>query len=177
MNDQGSNGAAPQPAITKFMAAIFEDDERAAQGERAVLSLKREGTLSVCGIAVVARGPAGQLSMIVAPNGPSTEALTALLSKLSAAVSALPRQALGLLTNLESWGDLVDFGVTPNFIQGLATALLPGKAAVIAEIEEDWITPLDQRIEAIGGHIMRTWRSELEAESRFAERQDIQRTE
>jgi len=177
MNDQGSNGAAPQPAITKFMAAIFEDDERAAQGERAVLSLKREGTLSVCGIAVVARGPAGQLSMIEAPNGPSTEALTALLSKLSAAVSALPRQALGLLTNLESWGDLVDFGVTPNFIEGLAIALLPGKAAVIAEIEEDWITPLDQRIEAIGGHIMRTWRSELEADPQFRERKSIQSTE
>ena len=177
MNDQGSNGAEPQPAITKFMAAIFEDDERAAQGERAVLSLKREGTLSVCGIAVVARGPAGQLSMIEAPNGPSTEALTALLSKLSAAVSALPRQALGLLTNLESWGDLVDFGVTPNFIEGLAIALLPGKAAVIAEIEEDWITPLDQRIEAIGGHIMRTWRSELEADPQFTERKSIQSAE
>jgi uncharacterized membrane protein len=71
----------------------------------------------------------------------------------------------------------VDFGVTPNFIEGLAIALLPGKAAVIAEIEEDWITPLDQRIEAIGGHIMRTWRSELEADPQFRERKSIQSTE
>ena len=172
MNDHGSNMAAPRPAITKFMAEIFEDYERAEQGERAVLSLKREGTLSVLGIAVVARDPAGQLSMIEAPNGPSTEALTELLSKLSAAVSALPGQALGLMTNLGSWGDLVDFGVTQNFIQTLANALLPGKAAVIAEIEEDWITPLDLRVEEIGGRIMRTWRSESEVAERTDPPQD-----
>ena len=165
MNDHNSEGTAPQTATTKFMAAIFEDYERAAQGEQAILSLEREGTLSILGIAIVGRGPAGQLLVIKAPNGPSTEALTALLSKLSAALSRLPSQAYGVLSNLEGWGDLEDFGVTPNFIQALTTAFQPAKTAVIAEIEEDWITPLDLRIEEIGGQIMRTWRAELEAES------------
>ena len=56
MNDQGSNGAASQPAMTKFVAAIFEDYERAEQGEQAVLGLKSDGILLVWGIAVVARG-------------------------------------------------------------------------------------------------------------------------
>ena len=171
VNDHCSNMTAPRPAITKFMAAIFEDYERVEQGEQAVLSLKREGTLSVFGMAVVARGAAG-LSMMEAPNGPSTEALTELLSELSAAVSALPGQPLGLMTDLGSWGDLVDFGVTKNFIQTLANALLPGKAAVIAEIEEDWITPLDLRVEEIGGRIMRTWRSEFEVAERAHTHQD-----
>ena len=167
MNDGGSNAAGPCPALTKFIAAIFEDDARAEQGELAVLSLKRDGILSVCGIALVSRSPAGPLSMVEAPDGPSTEALRALLSELSMAVSALPSGGFGLLTGLGSWGDLVDFGVTPNFIQTVANALLPGKAAVIAEIEEDWITPLDKRMEEIGGLIMRTWRTDYEAESRM----------
>ena len=50
--------------------------------------------------------------------------------------------------------------------------ILPGKAAVIAEIEEDWITPLDLRVEEIGGRIMRTWRSESEVAERADTHQD-----
>ena len=95
MNDQNSGGRAPQTATTKFMAAIFEDYERAAQGEQAILSLEREGTLSIWGIAIVERGPAGKLLVIEAPNGPSTEARAPLLSKLSAALSAFPARLMG----------------------------------------------------------------------------------
>jgi uncharacterized membrane protein len=71
---------------------------------------------------------------------------------------------LGLLEDLGSWKDLVDFGVMPNFIQKLASELVPGRATVLAEIEEDWITPLDSCIEGMGGVIMRTWRADFEAE-------------
>jgi DNA repair exonuclease SbcCD ATPase subunit len=48
--------------------------------------------------------------------------------------------------------------------------LAPGTVAVIAEIDEDWVSPLNTRMEAIGGSVAREWRSdfaeaELEKES------------
>ena len=39
--------------------------------------------------------------------------------------------------------------------------LSPGKAAVIAEIDEEWITPLDARMEPLGGIVFRRSRGEF----------------
>jgi uncharacterized membrane protein len=150
--------------MTKFMAAIFENREKAERAGHAIRDLEREGSLLVHGLAVVERDAAGQLEIVEKPSGLSGQAVSVILSELSSAVSKLPTPGLGLLEDLGSWKDLVDFGVTPDFIQKLASGLVPGKATVIAEIEEDWITPLDSCIEEMGGFIMRTWRADFEAE-------------
>ena len=150
--------------MTKFMAAIFENRKSAEQARNAIRSLEREGSLSVHGLAVIERDAVGQLQIVETPSGLLGQGVSVLLSELNSAVFRPPAPALGFLEDLGSWEDLVDFGVTPNFIQKLASELIPGKAAVLAEIEEDWITPLDSCIEGMGGVIMRTWRADFEAE-------------
>ena len=40
--------------------------------------------------------------------------------------------------------------------------LLPGKTAVITEVDEDWQSPIDNRMEALGGHVFRRNRIEIE---------------
>jgi hypothetical protein len=42
------------------------------------------------------------------------------------------------------------------------TKLSPGKTAVIAEVSEDWVTPLDTRMEAIAGEVIRVSRFDFE---------------
>jgi hypothetical protein len=37
----------------------------------------------------------------------------------------------------------------------VATALTPGKYAVVADVDEDWVTPVDTRMEAVGGVVFR----------------------
>lgn len=54
---------------------------------------------------------------------------------------------MGLLGG--SIGDLRDVGVTDEFVADITTALTPGKAAVVAHIVEEWMTPLDTRMESI----------------------------
>jgi hypothetical protein len=49
--------------------------------------------------------------------------------------------------------------VTDEFINDVATALTPGKVAVVADIAEEWVTPLDTRMERIGGVVFRRARS------------------
>jgi uncharacterized membrane protein len=151
--------------MTKFVAAIFQNPETAEQTKRLMLCLASEEALSIHGLAIITRDAVGKLTIIEALRGiASDEGVCLLLTALSAVIAEAPAPALGLLTDLGSWGDLVDFGVTPNFIQKLAGELNPGKAAVLAEIDEDWTTLLDTGVENLGGIIIRTWRSEFEAE-------------
>lgn len=44
---------------------------------------------------------------------------------------------------------------------GLRTQLKPGKAAVVAEINEEWVTPVDTRMGALGGEVLRRARTEV----------------
>ena len=57
--------------------------------------------------------------------------------------------------------DLVNLGVGVDFLDEVSRQLSPGKAAIVAEIEEEWVTPLDTRMEALGGTIYRRPRAEV----------------
>jgi hypothetical protein len=61
-------------------------------------------------------------------------------------------------------GSLYDSGVAivgSDFLDEAARSLEPGKAAVVAEIDEEWVTPLDTRMEAVGGSVIRRARSDV----------------
>jgi hypothetical protein len=57
--------------------------------------------------------------------------------------------------------DLTDVQVGSDFIDDVQRVLSPKKVALIAEIEEDWTTPVDTRMEAIGGTVFRRALSEV----------------
>ena len=52
--------------------------------------------------------------------------------------------------------------VDEEFLTEVSTALTPGKWAVIAEVDEDWVTPVDTRMEVLGGVVHRTLKSTFE---------------
>jgi hypothetical protein len=47
--------------------------------------------------------------------------------------------------------DLENSRVGVDFVDDVKQQLQPSKFAVVAEIQEDWTTPVDSRMEAIGG--------------------------
>jgi multidrug resistance efflux pump len=51
--------------------------------------------------------------------------------------------------------DVNNAGIGYDFIDDVTKVLLPNRVAVIAEIDEDWTTPVDNRMEAIGGIVFR----------------------
>jgi hypothetical protein len=65
-------------------------------------------------------------------------------------------------------GTLHDFwvaGVGMDFIEEAERLMTPGKVAVVAEIEEEWVTPVDVAMASLGGTVLRRARSEaLEAQ-------------
>ena len=62
------------------------------------------------------------------------------------------------------WRDALDLGVGFDFVDEVSRELTPGKSAIIAEVDEDWVTPLDTRMEALDGIVLREWRDDLEDE-------------
>jgi DNA anti-recombination protein RmuC len=57
--------------------------------------------------------------------------------------------------------DLNKSGIDVRFVDDVSTALGPGKAAVLADVEESWTTPVDARIGKLGGMVFRRLRSEV----------------
>jgi hypothetical protein len=51
-------------------------------------------------------------------------------------------------------------GVSSDFIATIGKQLPPGSTALVAEQSEEWQAPLDSRMEAIGGTVLREWRDD-----------------
>jgi hypothetical protein len=57
--------------------------------------------------------------------------------------------------------DIDNARVGNDFINDVTKQLLPKRTALVAEIEEDWTTPVDTRMEAIGGTVYRRTLSDV----------------
>ena len=57
--------------------------------------------------------------------------------------------------------DLDNARIGSDFIDDVQKSLLPATVALIAEVEEDWTTPVDTRMETIGGNVFRRALSEI----------------
>jgi uncharacterized membrane protein len=96
------------------------------------------------------QGPLGTLL------GWATGSLIGLLGgPVGLAVGAVTGAAAGSLY------DLAQLGVSEDFVAEVSRHLSPGTAAVIAEVDEEWITPLDARMEPLGGVVFRRSRGEF----------------
>jgi uncharacterized membrane protein len=67
--------------------------------------------------------------------------------------------SLGALTGLVV--NLSHSGITVDFVDEVSKALIPRKAAVLAEVQETWQTPVDTHIGKLGGLVFRRLRSEV----------------
>ena len=66
-------------------------------------------------------------------------------------------------TLLGATSDLYRSGVSADFVDDVSAILTPGKYAVVADISEEWTTPLDLKMEKLGGLVFRTERLDVEA--------------
>ena len=63
-----------------------------------------------------------------------------------------------------SIGDLYSTGVSAEFVDEVAATLTAGKCAVIADVSEEWVTPVDTRMEPLGGIVLRKSKRTVEDE-------------
>jgi uncharacterized membrane protein len=150
--------------MSKFIVVVFPGEAQAYQGTRALQDLHAEGSLTLYGMAVVAKDAEGNVSTKVAADaGPLGIAVGALVGSLIGVIGGPVGAAAGLTGGafLGSLSDLFNYGVSDEFLSKVSAELAPGKSAVIAEVAENWMVPLDTRVEALGGTVLRTWRADF----------------
>jgi uncharacterized membrane protein len=151
--------------MSKFVVATFPSESKAYEGVRAFQDLHGEGAISLYGFAVVARDASGKLAVRQeADEGPVGTVTSAFVGGLVGLIGGPVGGALGMSLGglIGSMGDLLNLGVTADFMREVADAIEPGKVAVIAEMEEEWQTPLDTRVAGLGGTVMRQSRAYVE---------------
>lgn len=148
--------------MDKMIVIVFDNERKAYEGSKALKNLHEEGSLTLYQSTVISKDANGKVQFkesadpgpIGTALGWATGGLIGLLGgPLGFAVGALGGTVAGSIY------DLSRIGVGGDFIDEVSQYLLPGKTAVVAEIEEEWVTPLDSRADALGGTIFRRSRS------------------
>ncbi len=158
--------------MNKMLAVIFGSEKAAYEGVRALSALDSEGSIDVNALAVIKKNADGTVSRErVDDEFPAWTlggtALGSLIGVLGGPVGLAVGMGAGALAGL--FGDLYAYGVDADFLSDVSTALTAGKYAVVADVDEDWVTPVDTRMEALGGVVFRTIKSAAEKEQRARE--------
>ena len=149
----------------KMLAVVFNDERSAYDGARALSDLNKEGSIDVFAAAVLQKDAHGWVATkkVISDFPIQTLAGTAmggLIGLLGGPAGVAVGSAAGVMAGL--LGDMYTANVDEEFLTEVSTALTPGKWAVIAEVDEDWVTPVDTRMEALGGVVHRTLKSSFE---------------
>jgi len=153
--------------MSKYIVVVFPSDSKAYDGTRALKELHAEAALTLYGMAVVAKEADGRISIKQAvDDGPLGLGVGALVGGLIGLIGGPVGAVVGLSYGALIGGiaDIANAGVQADFVEAVSDKLTPGKVAVVAELSEDWVTPLDTRMERIGGEVIREWRSDFEDE-------------
>lgn len=153
--------------MSKFIVAIFPDESTAYEGSRCFKELDAEGSLSLYGLAVIGKDANGQVTV---KQSVEQDVLGMGVGALVGAMVGLLGGPVGVAIGMSSGAmlgglrDLYDLGVSTEFLDKMSQELTPGKTAVVAEVSEDWVIPLDTRLQGLGGVVIREWRSEVEGD-------------
>src|SRR6266852_4990004 len=125
--------------MDRMLVVVFDNERKAYEGKKALLQLDGEGSISVYAYAVLAKHADGTARVKQGDD--------------SGPIGVVIGAAAGLAAG--GTADLNNARIGDDFIDDVTKILLPNKVAVVAEIEEEWTTPVDTRMEAIGGTVFR----------------------
>ena len=150
--------------MDRMLVVVFDNETKASEGKKALLQLDGEGSISVYAYAVLAKHADGTATVKQGDDsGPLGTLLGTSFGSLIGLLGGPVGLAIGATAGLAVGGaaDLNNARVGEDFIDDVTKTLLPNRVAVVAEIEEDWTTPVDTRMEAIGGSVFRRALSEV----------------
>ena len=150
--------------MNKMLVAVFGTETAAYEGLSALKDLHARGDITLYATAVVMKNGSGAVSVKqTADKGPVGTALGMLTGSLVGLLAGPVGVAAGFTAG--GWAglifDLAHLGIDTDFLDEVSKALSPGKTAVLADVQETWTTPVDTRLEKLGGLVFRRLRSEV----------------
>jgi uncharacterized membrane protein len=144
--------------MDRMLVVVFDNESKAYEGKKALLRLDSEGSIAIYAYAVLAKHADGTASIKQGDDiGPLGTLLGTSLGSLIGLLGGPAGVALGASAGLGAgaFADLDNARIGDDFMNDVTKQLQPNRVAVIAEINEDWTTPVDTRMEAIGGTVFR----------------------
>jgi uncharacterized membrane protein len=144
--------------MDRMLVVVFNNESDAYEGKKALVQLDDEGSISVYGYAVVTKNANGTASVKQGDDvGPLGTLVGTSLGSLIGLLGGPAGVAIGAAAGMGAGSatDIDNARVGDDFIDDVTKQLLPNRTALVAEIEEDWTTPVDTRMEAIGGTVHR----------------------
>jgi uncharacterized membrane protein len=150
--------------MNRMLVVVFENESKANEGVKVLEDLDLHGSVTVYSHAVVVKRPDGSIAVGQCDDrGPSGLmlgiAVGGFLGALGGPAGLAIGGSLGFLAGAAT--DFRNARVGDDFVDDVAKALSPNKAAVVAEIEEGSTDGVDIRMEAIGGTVFRRALSEV----------------
>ena len=144
--------------MDRMLVVVFDSESKAYDGKSALQQLAKEGSIGLYAYAVLTKNADGTSSVKQGDDaGPLGTLLGTSFGTLIGALAGPAGAAVGAAAGM-SFGagvDLANVGVGADFLDDVSKALGPNKVAVVAEVEEEWTTPVDTRMEQIGGTVYR----------------------
>jgi uncharacterized membrane protein len=144
--------------MERMLVVVFDDESKACDGKSALRQLEIEGSITIYRAAVIAKNADGTTGVKQYDDvNPSGTLVGTSVGGLIGLLGGPVGMAVGAVSGL-ALGTLSDFGnvcIGEDYVEEVSTSLTPGKVAVVAEIEEGWTTPVDSRMAALGGTVIR----------------------
>jgi uncharacterized membrane protein len=144
--------------MDKMLVVVFDSELKAYEGSKALQELQNEGSINLYAKAVIARDLSGKAVVKQEEDmGPVGTAVGMLTGGLLGLIGGPVGVAIGTSVGMSGGAlyDLAHLGISEDFLYEVEKSLLPGKAAVVAEVWEEWTMPVDTRMEALGGVVFR----------------------
>jgi uncharacterized membrane protein len=163
--------------MEKMVVVVFDDESKAYNGLNAIKQLDRQADLTLFAIAVIAKDADGVVNVRqsddVGPLGTLFGTyLGGMVGLLGGPLGVAAGMATGSLSGAIS--DMDRMGIDLEFLDDVGSVLTPGKAAVVASVDEYWTTPLDTAMEPLGGTVFRKLRGDVIDEQIDREIQETQ---
>ncbi len=148
----------------KILVSVFDSEPTAFEGLTALKDLHGDGDITLYASTVIVKDASGTVSVRqAADRGP----IGTLVGMVTGGLVGLLGGPVGFAVGAYVGGfgglmyDLFNAGVSVDFVDEVSASLIPGKAAVIADVDEMWVTPVDARLGALGGTTFRRIPSEI----------------
>jgi uncharacterized membrane protein len=152
-------------SMERMLVVIFESADKAYEASRVLRTLEDESVIALHADTIVTRDHDGVTTVLkrhqVTPEatlaGTVIGGFLGLLGgPLGVAIGAVSGLALGATT------DVVRARLDGDFVADVTNMLSPGRTAVVAEIDEESTAPVDLRMTALGGLVLRRALSDVE---------------
>jgi uncharacterized membrane protein len=144
--------------MDRMLVVVFDNESKAYEGKKALQELDDEGSINVYASAVLAKRADGTTTIRQSDDvGPVGTLIGTSLGSLIGLLGGPAGLAVGATAGAAGGSifDLHNVRIGEDFLDDVTKALTPNKVAVVAQVDEEWITPVDTRMEGLGGTVYR----------------------